>query len=1289
MSASDTNSVTDKSAAQENKRPGPPESLRSVSFWALLATQLLTAINDNTFRWLAVGIGKDYVDPANVGNVLMAGTACFVLPYLLLAAPAGYLADRFDKRNVIVGCKIVEIVIMALGVGAIAIGIHPIVNLVLLFVVVGLMGAQSALFAPSKLGSIPELLRSEHISAANGLFGLATVGATVIGMVLGSWLSDVTGFRGQEQWWLSGLVLLSIALVGLSLSLLIRRLPIANPYRKFPWDAARQTVRDFKTLASNLPLLRVALGVVFFWSVGALAQMNIDQFAFEGGALTETDKIPLLVSLIVGVGLGSILAGIWSGDHVELGILPLGAFGVAICSMLLFTTAGTILQPAAGVTGALVWVCFLLMALGLSAGLFDVPLESYMQHRSPPDQRGSVLAATNFLVFGGVLIAALLFGFLRRPASEGSLDNIPDLRSQRAAMSSDERLEIDDLVARFEKALHADQMPKLETYLDEAPDSVRNVALARLLWSELEYRHERGDYVDKYAYFAKFPDVTEKELAKEVFDQAIGLPFLTARQIFLVAGLFTVPVFLYIVFLIPQSSVRFMVWLLSHTAYRIRVFGRENLPDRGGALLVANHVSWLDGALLLLTSSRPVRIVAFSNGFRTRPLRWMARLTGVIRIDTSPRKIRAALDDAQEALKRGELVGIFPEGGMTRSGLMQTFRPRLMAITRGTKVPVIPVYLDELWGSIFSFHGGRFFRKWPRQWPYPVSIHFGPPVHNPENIYRVRRAVQELGATAVQQRTNSMPRVTTAFIRSCKKQKRIEKIVDSMGTTLTGGDTLLRTWILRRVLRREILDKDEKNVGVLLPPSAPALLTNAALAIDHRVAVNLNYTVSEDVMNACIRQAGIRHVLTSRRVMENFTFDLDCEVVFLEEMRDRVTWLDKLIGASATYIVPAGLLVGYLGLQKAAIDDLLTIIFTSGSTGEPKGVMLTHGNVASNVEAVEQVVCICPDDVLLGILPMFHSFGYTITMWTALSLTVKGVYHFNPLDARQIGKLCRRHGGTILLATPTFLRSYIRRCNKEDLASLNVVVTGAEKLPRDVADAFEAKFGVRPVEGYGCTETAPLVSVNIPPSRSLTAEQVDRKEGTVGRPIPGVAAKTLDLDTGVELGTGQPGMLLVKGPNIMKGYLDRPELTREVIRDGWYVTGDIALIDEDGFIKITGRESRFSKIGGEMVPHIQIEEMLDELIGSAEEGELRIAVTAVPDRRKGERLIVLHTQLEQTPAELCKKLAEAGLPNIYIPSPDSFCQVDHVPVLGAGKMDLRGIKQIALQRMGPEASPDK
>jgi acyl-[acyl-carrier-protein]-phospholipid O-acyltransferase/long-chain-fatty-acid--[acyl-carrier-protein] ligase len=1246
--------------------------LFSASFQALLFTQLLTSTNDNLFRWLVIGIGKDHVDTGNVGLVLMAGTVCFVVPYLLLAAHAGYLADRFSKRSVIVGCKFAEIVIMGLGIVAIWSE-----SLWAIFAVVALMGAQSALFSPSKLGIIPEMLPARSISAANALFGLTTVAATVVGMGVGNWLSDVTGYRGLESLWISAVVLIGMAIAGTMVSLAIRRFPSANPERNFPWNAASRTLRDLGTLASNRALLRVALGIVFFWSVGALAQLNIDQFADEGGALYETDKVPLLFSLVLGVGIGSVLAGVWSAGRVELGILPLGAFGIAVCSALLFTVQGTIIDPNEASSTTFFVACFFLFLLGCGAGLFSIPLEAYMQHRSPPKSRGSILAATNFLVFTGILISAAAFAALRTPFHEGSLANIPtDMIGDTLPGDAQQRL--DQLAEGVAAQVSGTGETTIGEALAEFPESQQPAALAGLLWAELKAK-KQADFATRWQTYAdQFP--AHKRLVKAVSAQAAGLPLLDSRQIFLLAGIGTVPVFIYIVCLIPQATIRFLVWLASRTVYRVRVFGDEHLPAEGGAVLVPNHVSWIDGILLLLTSSRPIRMIVWAGNFETPFLRWLANLWGVILIKPQPKAIVKALATARKAIESGDLVCIFPEGGITRSGILQPFKPGLMKILKGTDAPVIPVYLDGLWGSIFSFEGGKFFWKRPKRWPYPISIFFGKPLVHPEDIHQVRRSVEQLGARAVQQRASEQAQMVPSFIRRSKAQRFRQKVADSTGAEMTGGALLMRSLILRRLLRQHVLDEGEQFVGLLLPPSAGGIAANVALSLDRRVAVNLNYTVSSEALNACIELAGIHHVLTSRRFMEKFDFELDAEIVFLEDLREKLTLADKIVPAIQTYAVPAGTLIKSLGLDKIKSDDVLTVIFTSGSTGVPKGVMLTHANVASQAEAIKQVIRLRPTDVVLGLLPFFHSFGYTITLWTVLTIEAKGAYHFNPLDAKQVGKLCQKYQGTILVATPTFLRGYLRRCDKEQFASLDVVVAGAEKLSTQLCDKFEEKFDVRPVEGYGATELSPLVSVNIPPSRSSGSQEVDLKEGTVGRPIPGVSAKVVDLDTGEELGPNQAGMLLITGSNVMKGYLGREDLTSQAVKDGWYVTGDVGMVDEDGFITITGRESRFSKIGGEMVPHIQVEETLAQLLGNEE--DLQAAVTAIPDAKKGERLIVIHTKIDKTPSELRQGLAEAGLPNIFIPAPDSYHEVAELPLLGTGKLDLKRIRQIAEEEFG-------
>jgi acyl-[acyl-carrier-protein]-phospholipid O-acyltransferase/long-chain-fatty-acid--[acyl-carrier-protein] ligase len=510
------------------------------------------------------------------------------------------------------------------------------------------------------------------------------------------------------------------------------------------------------------------------------------------------------------------------------------------------------------------------------------------------------------------------------------------------------------------------------------------------------------------------------------------------------------------------------------------------------------------------------------------------------------------------------------------------------------------------------------------------------------------------------------------------------KMADSLGTRLSGRDVLLRTLVAKRVLDR-VLAPDEKMVGVLLPPTAGGAIVNAALALSGRVAVNLNYTSSQGILDVCIERAKLRHVVSSPMFLGRVKLDVGAKLLDAGELRKLATTADKAIAFAQAWLMPLGMLERSPGVDRIRPDDVLTVIFTSGSTGDPKGVVLTQENVGSNVRAIDNLLHLSPADVALGVLPFFHSYGYTTTLWTPLTLEPAVVYHTDPRDGHVVGKLAREHHATILMATPTFLRIYSRRTPSEDFASLECVFGAAEKLPKEVCDAFEKRFGVRPSEAYGATELSPLVAANVPPSRHVPGRPVDAREGTVGKPILGSRARITDRDGTHELPVGQEGLLWIAGPNVMQGYLDRPDLTAKVVKDGWYCTGDIARLDADGFITITGRESRFSKIGGEMVPHLSVEEAINDALGAAE-GELLAVVTAVPDRAKGERLVVFHLPTEHAPGDVVRRLAERGLPNLWVPGSDAFAEIAELPMLGSGKLDLKRLSDMAKERFATEGA---
>ena len=728
--------------------------------------------------------------------------------------------------------------------------------------------------------------------------------------------------------------------------------------------------------------------------------------------------------------------------------------------------------------------------------------------------------------------------------------------------------------------------------------------------------------------------------------------------------------------------IRVIIWILTHIFYRLRVVGRENVPKTGGALLVSNHMSLVDALLLMSASRRPVRFLIFKDIYDQPYVKPFAKMIRAIPISSQlrPRDMIHSLREASEAIRNGEIVCIFAEGQITRIGQLLPFRRGMERIMKGaekdgTKPPVIPVHLDGVWGSIFSYERGRFLWKLPRRIPYPITVSFGKPMPSSASAFEVREAVQELQTEAFAYHRARMHTLPESFIRTAHHYPMRFAMGDKRRPQMSWGGALLSSIFLARRLRKTW--EGQEMVGILLPPSVPGALVNFAAALSGKIPVNLNYTASNETLASCAEQCKLRTVITTKLLLEKIPLQVPGQQILLEEVAAAPSFGERMV-ALLMWFLPARALERVLsGGQNKTLDDLATIIFSSGSTGDPKGVMLTHFNIASNIEQMGQTFMLTKGDVLLGVLPFFHSFGFTVTLWLPAFLAVGVAFHPSPIDLVAVSEMVRDYRVTFLLSTPTFLQQYTRRCLPEDFGSLQFVVVGAEKLPEALALAFEDRFGIRPLEGYGATECSPVIAVNTRDFRAAGFLQVGAKRGRIGHPLPGISVKIVDPETRAALPVNTPGLLLVRGPNVMKGYLGRPEKTAEVLQDGWYVTGDIAAQDEDGFLTITDRLSRFSKIGGEMVPHIKIEEKLHEL---AETAEKIFVVTGVPDGKKGERLVVLHTLTPEEVKPVIEKLGASDLPNLWVPRANQFFHVDELPHLGSGKLDLRKVHEIAKEK---------
>ncbi len=1114
------------------------------SFLWLNATQFLGALNDNIFKLLVILFLIGLQGPSEAGSITAIAGAVFVVPFLVFSALAGKLADCFSKRDIIVAAKIAEVLVMTAACFAFAFKSVP-----GLYIVLFMMAAQSAFFSPSKYGIVPELVSNTHLSQANGMLEGFTYLAIVIGTASASYLSQMTG----EDFVLAALVCVAIAVIGLAASLPIRHTPAAGTDRGVSVFFVRDIWRTIRHIRRDRDLLLAVLASAYFLLIGGLIYNNLIPYGINYLGLDKEHSGQLFVIVAIGIGLGAFWAGRLSGRNVEFGVVPLGALGLTICSVGLGITAGSRI-PA--------FVMIFLM--GISSGLFIVPIYAFVQLRSPNKQRGQILAASNFLGWVGVLLASGL------------------------------------------------------VYL---------------------------------------------------FCSLLGM---SAAAMFAILGVMTLVLSVVTVALLPDFLVRLICVLLTRLCYRIKVTGIENVPVDKSALLVCNHVSWVDALLMAATQQRRIRFVMDREFYNIRWLRPICRLMRVIPISANdpPKKIVASLKEARAAMDEGFLVCIFAEGAMTRNSMLRAFRGGFEHIIKDSSYDVIPAYIGGAWGSIFSYSYGRPLSTLPKKFPYPVSIHFGRPMPAGSTASQIREKVMELSCDYFNDLKPSRRPLGDHFVRTARRNWRRHCIADSTGKRLSYGQTLTSAVALSAQIKK--ITRHQEKIGILLPPSAAGTLANLAVAIQGKVAVNINYVASEQARKLAINQCNIKCIISSRNFVEKLENPGALPgLVFIEDLKDKIKPASKFKAYLNARLLPRRLVTKS---RRFSADDPATVIFSSGSSGRPKGVMLSHHNIISNIEAMRMVFRIRPDDDVCAVLPFFHSFGYTCTLWLPLTSGVSASFCANPLDGVSVGRMARENHSTLLFGTPTFLTNYARRADSGDFAYLRFVMAGAEKLRKSVADSFEAKFKIRPMEGYGATELSPVVSLNLPDTKSDGVHQVGNKQDTVGHPIPGVAVRIVDLESNEPLPTGTEGLLMVKGPNIMLGYLDREKETAEVLKDGWYNTGDIARIDEDGFLTITDRLARFSKIGGEMVPHLAIEELYHKALDTDEQV---VAVTGVPETRKGEELVVLYLEKAGSPDKLHEIIANSKLPNMWKPRRDNYIKIESMPLLGSGKLDITHLRKIA------------
>ena len=1095
--------------------------------------------------------------------------ALILLPFVLLFTPSGYLADRFPK-NAVMRASAWAAVGLTLGITA----CYFLGWFWAAFAMTFLLAVQSTLYSPAKYGYIKEIAGKEALARANALIQATVTSAILAGIFFFSVLFE-QALAGQETatpeeilrhiaplgWFLVGFSLLELVL-----AYRIPRQRSGEATLRFDWPRYRRgryLVENLGEVYRNRVVWLSIVGLSVFWAISQVMLATFPAFAKE--TLGETNTVVIqgaMAAAGIGIILGSVIAGRVSRAHIETGLIPVGALGIALSLFLL-----------PGLSA--VWAHTLnFLAIGVLGGFFIVPLNALIQFNTEDDALGRVLAGNNFiqnlamLAFLGLTVAAALV-------------------------------------------------------------------------------KSGGTFII----------------------QILGLIALLGA--------------VYTLYQLPQSLVRFLVARLLAMRYRLEVIGLKNMPPEGGVLMLGNHISWVDWAMVQLASPRPVRFVMIRSIYERWYLRRFFDFFGVVPI--SGTQSRQALHRVSELLDAGEVVCLFPEGAISRNGQLGEFKRgfELSAKSvRGGKI--LPFYLRGLWGSGLSFANARLKENRGAGRVQDVIVAFGPTLPMIAQAEQVKQAVFDLSVSSWQAHAAHLPTLPEAWLRAASRRPGAWAVADSTGTRLSHRRFMAAVLLFARRLRRLA---PEPAIGLLLPASSAGAIANLAALLAGKTVVNLNYTASPEAVRAGLERAGIRTVLSSSRFLRRLegrgiTAEAllgTARVHYMEDLKAGIGKVEGLLMLAVAGRLPVSWMLA-LYRYRGRPEDTAAILFSSGSEGRPKGIELTHRNILGNVRQISDVLNPQAEDVVLANLPLFHAFGLTVTTFLPLLEGIPMVCHPDPTDALGSARAIARYRATLLCSTSTFLRLYTRNRKVPPLMleSLRFVVAGAERLGPDVREAFALKFNQPIYEGYGATETTPVASCNVPDTLNTDdwTVQVGNKPGTVGMPLPGTSFRIVDPASLESLPAGEEGLILIGGVQVMKGYLGDPEKTAEAIveLDGqrWYKTGDKGRQDADGFLTIVDRYSRFAKLGGEMVSLTQVEDQVRPFLGGEAEREL-VAVN-LPDDKKGERILLLVAG-EVDPDGLRKALLGGGFNPLTLPA--AIHAVEQVPKLGSGKTDFAAAKRLA------------
>lgn len=1009
--------------------------LKQRGFFFFLVTQFLGAMNDNIYRLV---VSLILVKHTLQGGVVSLTAIVFLIPAILFSGYAGYLADKYSKRNVLIITKSFEVLSMLLAYVALGTEYTG-----LMMVVLFTMATQSAFFSPSKYGIIPEMVTREQLSHANGLVEMTTY----VAIIIGASLAGVLMHYYRDDMMFISTVLVVIAVLGVTASFGIQKVSPKDPTRKLRVNPYSEIFDGLKLLKGHLFLTLVVIGICYFWAIAMALQLNLLVYA---GKTLKLGYFPIAIMqtvLALGIAMGALLAGKLSGDRIEYGLIPLGLLGVGLSILSFFWVSES-------VTTAYI----LLVTASLFVGLYIVPLKALQQDLPDKNVKGRLIATTNVFT------------------------------------------------------------------------NVSMIASALILWT-----------------------------MQEIF-------VLTPQTIFLIWGLITLAITGIAIYLLPAFFIRFMLWVIMHTVYRVKVFNEENIPKKGPALLVCNHVSYIDALILSAVVPHFIRYLIHRRYYDIKIFKWLIKLARSIPIETGDAdKVEASLQRARKELENGHVVCVFAEGRITRTGNLLPFKRGFERITEGLDAPIIPVHLDKLWDSIFSFRGGRFFWKFPRRIPVDVAVSFGKPMPANSNAWEVRQQVQELGSDAEIKSQSKYDIIALRFLQATRFRAWKLCAADNHDEQETYGSFVAKSLLLAEQIKKRY--RDEKALGILLPPSVRGAWVNVACILAGKTVVNVPYHEKGMRVREYIEAAGLNKVITTSTfldglgVHEHQSFD-EMGAWFEPPSQHAILW-----ARIRMLLYPARLTLKHYGEAKQSPEDVAAVLWSLEKRTLGKPVALSNRSILTPVASFSQVFDRMDDtDKVIGVLPFNTTMGMLGTLWFPLLEGMSAIYHTRAKhDSRGVGSLIKRYNATIIFDTPQAYRTYYEDLRPEVFSYIRYGIVGAREFSHEFLQNFEERFGIELLEGYGHAETGPI-SVNIPNVRIPGHLQVGMKPGSAGQPLPYVSVKIVDPDSFKELEQGQVGLLLVKSPFRMVGYLNDAQATREAFTDGWYNTGEYALLDDDGFL---------------------------------------------------------------------------------------------------------------------------